>query len=261
MKVGTKSLLFGVHQFLYHPWTVARAWRRLYRRWPTFEEAICIFCHDLGYGGKPNMDGPEGRSHPELGADIAAELVYLWRELRGHPEEVCDSGYLWAWHLTINHSTHSANARGQHTSMLYLADKASILCEYRWFYLLRARLSGELTEYIANSPIEAEITCVNQPRCWFRYYSDRVRQQVFRHEVSAFNMKKFINLLCLLFVLWNYEPGVIDTLEYQEYIGGPWTEVAGPYLLTPGGVDYKVPIDTTLAQAFFRVKRVWKTVP
>lgn len=57
--VGTRSLLFGVHQFLWHPWTVYRAWRYLYGK-PTWREVVCIFLHDLGYFGKPNMDGEEG---------------------------------------------------------------------------------------------------------------------------------------------------------------------------------------------------------
>ena len=60
MNVGTRSLLFGVHQFAIHPWFVAAAWWRLYgfpfdpRLW------VAFFVHDLGYWGKPNMDGAEG---------------------------------------------------------------------------------------------------------------------------------------------------------------------------------------------------------
>ncbi len=30
VKVGTRSLLFGAHQFAIHPWFVAAAWWRLY---------------------------------------------------------------------------------------------------------------------------------------------------------------------------------------------------------------------------------------
>jgi hypothetical protein len=32
--VGTRSLLFGVHQFLLHPVMVALGWRMLYGRFP-----------------------------------------------------------------------------------------------------------------------------------------------------------------------------------------------------------------------------------
>ena len=68
MTVGTKSVLFGAHQFLIHPWFVAWGWWTLYgfpldpRLW------VAFFVHDLGYIGKPNMDGPEGETHPLLGA-------------------------------------------------------------------------------------------------------------------------------------------------------------------------------------------------
>lgn len=90
MKVGTKSVLFGVHQFLIHPWFVAWAWWKLYgfpadpRLWFAF------FVHDLGYFGKPNMDGPEGERHVELGARIMHRLFdrgnsgYEWFEW-SHP--------------------------------------------------------------------------------------------------------------------------------------------------------------------------------
>lgn len=72
MKIGTKSVLFGAHQFLIHPWFVALGWWKLYgfpfdpRLW------VAFFVHDLGYIGKPNMDGPEGERHPVFGASIMA---------------------------------------------------------------------------------------------------------------------------------------------------------------------------------------------
>lgn len=74
LEIGTRSLLFGAHQFLIHPWFVAEAWRRLFgfpwdpRLW------VLFFVHDLGYLGKPNMDGPEGEQHPRLGARIMGAL-------------------------------------------------------------------------------------------------------------------------------------------------------------------------------------------
>src|SRR5271157_893929 len=62
MKPGTRSLLWGEHQFLLHPLFVALAWWRLFgfpldpRLW------FCFFVHDIGYLGKPNMDGTEGKT-------------------------------------------------------------------------------------------------------------------------------------------------------------------------------------------------------
>jgi len=72
MKVGTKSVLFGAHCFFLHPWFVAAAWWKLYgfpfdlRLW------VAFFCHDLGYLGKPNMDGPEGETHPESSSGVSS---------------------------------------------------------------------------------------------------------------------------------------------------------------------------------------------
>lgn len=74
MNVGTRSLLFGYHCFFLHPWFVALGWWKLYgfpwdpRLW------VAFFVHDLGYWGKPNIDGPESESHVELGAKIMGRL-------------------------------------------------------------------------------------------------------------------------------------------------------------------------------------------
>ncbi len=74
MQIGTKSVLFGAHCFFLHPFFVAWAWWKLYgfpwdpRLWAAF------ILHDIGYWGKPNMDGPEGETHPEVGARIMGRL-------------------------------------------------------------------------------------------------------------------------------------------------------------------------------------------
>ena len=52
MTVGTKSVIFGVHAVLVHPFFVAWAWSRLYgfpwdpRLW------LAFLVHDVGYLGK-----------------------------------------------------------------------------------------------------------------------------------------------------------------------------------------------------------------
>ena len=132
MRVGTKSLLFGVHQFIWHPLTVLLAWRQLYKRWPTPREAICILIHDFGYWSLPNMDDEEGSRHPEW-----AYRFVLYR-LRW--------GVNWAMFCLL-HSRHYARGFGSEPSLLCWADKLSILFDPPWFYLFRARLSGELAEY------------------------------------------------------------------------------------------------------------------
>jgi len=131
MKVGTRSLLFGVHQVFIHPWFVAAGWIKLYgwtwdlRIWAAF------VVHDWGYWGKPNMDGPEGETHPVLGADIMWLLFgNEWRR------------------FALLHSRFYAKSWGVPPSKLCYADKMAIVMTPWWVYLPLARLSGELNEYM-----------------------------------------------------------------------------------------------------------------
>lgn len=130
MKTGTKSLLFGVHQFVWHPITVYLAWRKLYGR-PSKDELLAIVVHDWGYWGCADMDGKEGEWHPIRSSSIAYRL--------GLPVRT--------WIETLLHSRGTAEKFEEAPSKLCYADKLSIAYEPRWFYLLRAKLSGELDEY------------------------------------------------------------------------------------------------------------------
>lgn len=134
MKMGTKSLLFGVHQFLWHPLTVARAWRHLYGKWPRWREWVCIIVHDIGYWGAPNMDGDEGTQHPLRGAHLVGRLFGADCE-----------------RLVLLHSRTLSRKFGLEPSKLCWPDKASIAFDPAWFYLARARLSGEILEYHRNA--------------------------------------------------------------------------------------------------------------
>lgn len=134
MKVGTRSVLFGAHQFLIHPWFVAWGWWKLYgfpldpRLWAAF------FVHDLGYLGKPNMDGPEGERHPELGARIM-------RLIGGRK-----------WHdFSLLHSRYYAKTLGRQPSKLCVADKLAIALTPGWLYLPMVRATGEIREYMAHA--------------------------------------------------------------------------------------------------------------
>jgi hypothetical protein len=154
MKVGTKSLLIGVHQLIWHPITVYLAWCRLYGR-PTLREVICIFIHDWGYWGSADMDGEWGINHPMLGAKIAGRLF---------GDDYYD--------FVLLHSQNLAMKRGAMPSKLCWADKASILFEPQWFYLFRAQASGELAEYRQKA---ARWVALNEPdRQWFRWLKRRL---------------------------------------------------------------------------------------
>ena len=143
MNVGTKSLLFGVHQFLWHPITVLIAWIELYG-FPEWRELVCIVIHDWGYWGSPNMDGEEGEEHPRWAAKWAH---FNLDEFKGSfvPHNV--DNFFKYYNLCVYHSRHYAKRVGVEPSKLCWADKLSIKYDPWWFYLTRAWMSGELFEY------------------------------------------------------------------------------------------------------------------
>ncbi len=152
MKIGTKSILFGAHCFLIHPVFVLIAWIKFYgfpwdpRLW------IAFFVHDLGYWGKPNMDGPEGETHPELGARIMGIFGESWAN------------------FTRYHSKSYAKRNGVHYSKLCVADKLAASLEPDWLYLPRVKWSGEFYEYMsmAIKGLEAGTPFMNMKPCLLR---------------------------------------------------------------------------------------------
>lgn len=134
MTIGTKSVLYGAHCFLLHPWFVALAWWKLFgfpcdpRLW------VAFFVHDLGYIGKPNMDGEEGEEHPSLGGDIMHRLF----------------GIHWGvW--TETHSRFYAKRRGVDHSALCVADKLAVVLTPAWLYLPMVNWTGEIHEYMTHA--------------------------------------------------------------------------------------------------------------
>lgn len=130
MRIGTKSLLFGAHQFLIHPLFVALAWFKLFGVPRRPELWVAFFVHDLGYWGKPNMDGEEGESHPLLGARI---MTWLF-------------GAEWG-EFTMLHSRYWAQRLGKKPSDLCYADKLATCLTPWWLYVPFVRLTGEVREY------------------------------------------------------------------------------------------------------------------
>lgn len=134
MKIGTKSVLFGAHCFFLHPWFVAWGWWRLYgfpfdpRLW------VAFLVHDIGYLGKPNMDGEEGEKHPLTGGAIMRFLF----------------GPRW-WEFTVMHSRFLAKKYGCNPSRLCAADKLAICLTPWWLYLPMVNWTGEIKEYMAMS--------------------------------------------------------------------------------------------------------------
>ncbi len=163
MKIGTKSVLYGYHCVALHWMFVARGWFHLYglrrvrigtRTIPIAMSTvpalsgdsnlrlayftslwdprlwIAFMIHDLGYWGKPNMDGPEGEAHPEWAARVMDRLF-------GHP---------WGA-LCKYHSRFYAKIDNAAPSALCFADKLAF-CYYPEALLLwLVRATGEYDEY------------------------------------------------------------------------------------------------------------------
>ncbi len=175
MKVGTKSVLFGAHQFLIHPIVLAIAWWQLYgfpwdpRLW------VAFVVHDLGYLGKPNMDGPEGETHVELGASIMHFLFdWQWEVYDFRTDDIDEvsmalkRGYRPAKRSTgrqdlrdymrrrtrywrnfcLYHSRFYAKKHNAPVSELCLADKLAIVVMPTWLWVTLCKLTGELDEYL-----------------------------------------------------------------------------------------------------------------
>jgi len=159
MKIGTKSVLFGAHQFMIHPWFVALAWWKLYgfpwdpRLW------VAFFVHDIGYLGCPNMDGPEGEWHVAMGAQIMGALfdndhlmtpwyckpcTWIFNLILG-PCKYRSTWYCFSFY----HSRFIAKKYGLPVSKLCIADKLSFCYTPRWIYLPMVNWSGEIHEYMS----------------------------------------------------------------------------------------------------------------
>ena len=148
MQVGTKSVLYGAHCFLIHPFFVAAAWIKLYgfpwdpRLW------IAFFVHDLGYWGKPNMDGPEGETHPELGSNIMGWLFDFTKVFYRDTINMTNEELFYWSDFTRYHSRFLAKKENAKPSKLCFADKLSMCMEPDWLYMPRVRWSGEIEEYM-----------------------------------------------------------------------------------------------------------------
>ncbi len=156
MKIGKRSLLFGVHQFIWHPITVLLAWWKLYGR-PNWRQLVCIIIHDWGYWFSPNMDGPEGELHPEFAAKLAGK--WLGKEY---------------FYLCLLHSRHYARNLEVEPSKLCWADKLSIMYEPWWLYPPRAWASGELAEYRQVAADAGFIPLEATHREWYRWVQSRL---------------------------------------------------------------------------------------
>ncbi len=165
MNVGTKSLLFGVHQFLIHPAFVLLAWLVYYKRPPKFYQLCAIFTHDWGYWGSPNMDGEKGSSHPERAAN-------MWRLFGKFGRKVARE--------IDGHSGSYALRYGFPTSELFKADKLSVIFYPCYLYVILGSLSGEILEYMEVSYTKKLSDVKTEDKIkWFFATTHRIMERVY----------------------------------------------------------------------------------
>lgn len=166
MNIGTKSVLFGYHCFLLHPFFVLTAWIKLYGfpwnplLWLSF------FVHDLGYIGKPNMDGKEGEIHPHWGACVMGIFGKKWFD------------------FSLYHSRFLAKKEGAHFSKLCVADKLAIVITPNWLYLPMVNWTGEIKEYMKDAAINSngEIPIQDSQLLWINSVKIYVLKWVNEHK-------------------------------------------------------------------------------
>lgn len=164
LPIGSRSVLFGAHQFFIHPIFVFLGWWKLYgfprdpRLW------VAFVVHDLGYWGRGDMDGAEGEAHVEWGAG----LMERW------------FGREWA-DLCRYHSRYWANQHGVKPSRLCFADKMALVVTPVWMHVLLTRLSGEIVEYRALRQVGG------------KYYDEAARYGRGRSDFEMYaNMKNYL---------------------------------------------------------------------
>jgi hypothetical protein len=199
MRVGTKSVLFGAHCFLFHWLVVAEAWRRLYgfpfdpRLW------VAFLVHDVGYIGSPNMDGDEGEAHVFTGATISGWLFdsdqwdaswfakSIGRAIARVFGPRSPDGLSW-YCFNFYHSRFIAKRYGANFSMLCVADKLAITLVPWWIYLPMTRATGEIEEYIVRSEQKegSKYATMNTyrdtQREWYEAMQDYIRRWVKEHK-------------------------------------------------------------------------------
>ena len=191
MKVGTKSVLYGYHCLLIHWMFVARGWYHLYgfrsvvigrvdihdsKLGATYHKTVStslwdprlwlvFFVHDLGYWGKPNMDGAEGERHPEWACGfLNARLGAPWGA------------------FSLLHSRFYAKKMKLPVSPLCYADKLAIVYMPGWLYLPMIHATGEVHEYMKDAQRMIEAGGHPDSKAWLRDVKDYVTRWVEEHK-------------------------------------------------------------------------------
>ena len=193
MKIGTKSLLFGAHQFILHPIFTFFGWIRCYgfdsKGYKWWKLLICFIIHDWGYYGCDNMDGKEGERHPKWAA------MKVWKYLDSVNIELAvlmaigpdrDFSLLYKrkyYDLCLHHSRFLAKNNKGTPSKLCWADKAGTALMPTWLWILLCTLTGELEEYTSVIKYKEKLKIVGELSSteFFNIYKEHVKELINKH--------------------------------------------------------------------------------
>ncbi len=120
MTEGTRSFLFGCHQFFVHPLCVLIAWRLEYREFPKWWEFISIFFHDIGVCGRQYLSDDKAKiGHWKKGAHLANKITRKFYKRKQHA--------FYGWYAYCMCAGHCPEESGSRQSKLSRADKRSWL--------------------------------------------------------------------------------------------------------------------------------------
>lgn len=191
MKMGTKSLLFGAHQFLIHPLFVALAWWKLYGFPKDWRLWVAFYLHDIGYFGCEKMDDEKGEEHPITGAALVSAICDRGADpncpcCRGtiihsnaDEEWKCEDCYQREYHwlkFTLYHSRFLAKRNGAQFSKLCVADKYAFCLTPAWLYVPMTMATGEIWEYMGTCS-----SSVYNPWQWHSDLKAYLKAWVYRH--------------------------------------------------------------------------------
>ncbi len=175
MRIGTKSVLYGAHCAVVHPWFLAVAWWKLYG----FPWDIRLW-----FPSRCMISGTFQERHGRTakGKHTWSLAPESWPSLFGE-----------SWGaFTAAHSRYWAKRNGRQFSRLCVADKLAFVLTPAWLYLPMARATGELSEYMLRAK-ERQAGCeyftaiesaqLNSPdaREWLRGLKSYTRRWVEEH--------------------------------------------------------------------------------
>jgi hypothetical protein len=155
MPVGTRTLLFGCHQFIIHPVFVLLASWRLFglRYMMNWREWLAAFVHDWGYWGCADIDGIDGAHHPirSVSGTIVSRILGTYMDITtAYNLRHYIQRHSW-FAITKIYMESIYGVPEPFLSRLYYSDKLGSAMVPSWLWATQAWLTGEGVEYLQNS--------------------------------------------------------------------------------------------------------------